>query len=304
MIKGKYPVQRNRLLRGRKKKRGRKSEEAEEYTSRRKKLRKRFRKPIPRIVVPSFFTLMNLFCGFLAIINIFEGRLSFGAWLIVLAGMFDALDGFMARLSNATSEFGIELDSLSDVVSFGVAPGFLIYAFCMQELQVLGVIVAALVPLCGAVRLARFNVEAHHTAPVDYFRGLPIPAQAVMSASFYLTFYDNLELFSGFEYGVNSVIIPILIVLSFLMVSTVPFDKIPRFSKGALKKNRGKVILFVIYLILILAFQEYGLIAVFSMFVLKGIILAAIRLWHTLNEENGDDEEDDEVLVIEEELGD
>src|SRR5699024_8660341 len=77
----------------------------------------RARKQIPRIVVPSFFTLMNLFCGFLAIISISEGRLFFGAWLIVFAGLFDALDGFMARLSNATSQFGIELDSISDVVS-------------------------------------------------------------------------------------------------------------------------------------------------------------------------------------------
>jgi CDP-diacylglycerol--serine O-phosphatidyltransferase len=302
MIKMKYPVQRNRLLRRRKKKRGRK-DEGKEKPSRRKRIRKRFRKPIPSIVVPSFFTLMNLFCGFLAVINIFEGRLVFGAWLIVLAGLFDALDGFMARLSNATSEFGIELDSLSDVVSFGVAPGFLIYAFSMQDLQVLGVIVAALPPLCGAVRLARFNVEAHHSAPVDYFRGLPIPAQAVMSASFYLTFYDQLALFEGFEYGVNSVIIPILIVLSFLMVSTVPFDKMPRFSKGALKKNRGKIILFVLYGIIIAFFQEYGLIAVFSMFILKGLGLAAIQLINTLVEENGSDEDDDEVVVIEEELG-
>ncbi|MGM0589355.1 MAG: CDP-diacylglycerol--serine O-phosphatidyltransferase [Bacteroidota bacterium] len=302
MIKMKYPVQRNRLLRRRKKKRGRK-DEGKEKSSRRKRIRKRFRKPIPSIVVPSFFTLMNLFCGFLAVINIFEGRLVFGAWLIVLAGLFDALDGFMARLSNATSEFGIELDSLSDVVSFGVAPGFLIYAFSMQDLQVLGVIVAALPPLCGAVRLARFNVEAHHSAPVDYFRGLPIPAQAVMSASFYLTFYDQLALFEGFEYGVNSVIIPILIVLSFLMVSTVPFDKMPRFSKGALKKNRGKIVLFVLYGIVIAFFQEYGLIAVFSMFILKGLGLAAIQLINTLVEENGSNEDDDEVVVIEEELG-
>ena len=95
------------------------------FRHRRKKRDKPKRKPIPRIVVPSFFTLMNLFCGFLAILSISEGRLFFGAWLIVSAGLFDALDGFMARLSNATSQFGIELDSISDVVSFGVAPGFI-----------------------------------------------------------------------------------------------------------------------------------------------------------------------------------
>lgn len=108
---------------------------------------------------------MNLFCGFLAIISIAEGRLFFGAWLIVFAGLFDALDGFMARLSNATSQFGIELDSICDVVSFGVAPGFLLYSYGLSELPFVGIILSALTPLCGAVRLARFNVEVQGERP-------------------------------------------------------------------------------------------------------------------------------------------
>src|SRR5690554_2718359 len=82
-----------------------------------------------RIEVRSFFTLMNLFCGFLAIISTSQGHLVRGAWLIALAGLFDVFDGLMARLANATSDFGIELDSISDMVSFGVAPGFLIYSW-------------------------------------------------------------------------------------------------------------------------------------------------------------------------------
>src|SRR5699024_3464584 len=113
-----------------------------------------------RVAVPSFFTLMNLFSGFLAIISISEGRLYYAAWLIVAAGLFDSLDGLMARLSNSTSQFGIELDSIADVVSFGVAPGFLLYYLGLSELHFLGLLLSALPPLCGAVRLARFNVEA------------------------------------------------------------------------------------------------------------------------------------------------
>src|SRR5690625_8016997 len=81
-----------------------------------------------------------------------EGKLVTGAWLIVLAGMFDVLDGFMARLANATSDFGMELDSICDVGSFGVAPGFLMYHFALHELQIVGILLAALAPLCGAVR--------------------------------------------------------------------------------------------------------------------------------------------------------
>ena len=255
----KYPIQKWKRFRRRRK--------------RRKK--ERPRKQIPRIVVPSFFTLMNLFCGFLAIISISEGRLFFGAWLIVFAGLFDALDGFMARLSNATSQFGIELDSISDVVSFGAAPGFLLYTFGLGELPLVGIILSALPPLCGAVRLARYNVDAQ-VSKTDFFRGLPITSQALMIASFYLTFYNRLDWFADFKYGINTVLIPLIILLSFLMVSTVPFDKIPSFDKESIKKYKGKLALFVFYGILILFFQEIGLMIVFSAFILKGIIIGSI----------------------------
>lgn len=239
---------------------------------------KRPRKQIPRIVVPSFFTLMNLFCGFLAIISISEGRLFFGAWLIVFAGLFDALDGFMARLSNATSQFGIELDSISDVVSFGVAPGFLLYSFGLSEMPFVGIILSALPPLCGAVRLARYNVDAQESR-TDYFKGLPIPSQAIMIAAFYLTFYNQLDLFADFKYSHNTVLVPLIILLSFLMVSTIPFDKIPSFDRQSIKKHKGKIALFIFYGILILLFQEIGLMMVFSAFILKGIILGGVQFY-------------------------
>lgn len=252
------------------------------FRRRRKNKRKqegRKRKQIPRKVIPSFFTLMNLFCGFLAIISIAEGRLFFGAWLIVFAGLFDALDGFMARLSNATSQFGIELDSISDVVSFGVAPGFLLYSFGLGEMPFVGIILSALTPLCGAVRLARYNVDVQETRG-DYFKGLPIPGQAIMIAAFYLTFYNQLELFQGFEYGLNTVLVPLIVLLSFLMVSTIPFDKIPGFDRESIKKHKGKLFLFIFYGILILLFQEVGLMIVFSAFILKGIILGGVSFWN------------------------
>lgn len=233
---------------------------------------------------------MNLFCGFLAIISIAEGRLFFGAWLIVFAGLFDALDGFMARLSNATSQFGLELDSICDVVSFGVAPGFLLYSYGLNALPFVGIILSALPPLCGAVRLARFNVEAQEERP-DYFRGLPIPAQAIMIAAFYLTFYNRPELFSDFENGINTVLIPLIVLLSFLMVSTIPFDKIPGFDKQSVKKYKGRIFLFLFYLALIIFLQETGLMIVFSAFILKGLILGAITFWKEAFSENGDEEE-------------
>lgn len=246
----------------------------------RQKRRKENKPPVnKKIAVPSFFTLMNLFSGFLAIISISEGEFVRGAWLIALAGLFDVFDGLMARLANATSDFGIELDSISDMVSFGVAPGFLIYSWSMHELGLLGILVSALPPLCGAVRLARFNVNARLQPTKDFFIGLPIPAQAIILGAFFLTFRDSLDLFSFLENGVNSALIPIIVVISFLMVSTLPFDKIPRFDRNTIREQKGKFILFVGYLVLILVFKEYGLMVVFTIFMLKGITIGAIQFF-------------------------
>ncbi|MEX2639459.1 MAG: CDP-diacylglycerol--serine O-phosphatidyltransferase, partial [Balneolales bacterium] len=241
---------------------------------------------------------MNLFCGFIAIIQILEGNPVLGAWLIVFAGVFDMLDGFMARLANADSEFGIELDSLSDMVSFGAAPAILLYTFGLNELQLLGIIICSFIPLCGAVRLARFNVDAKTDGDPGYFKGLPIPAQALMVAAFYLTFAGNFELFSGFEYGVNSVIIPIIVLLSFLMVSTVPFDKVPRFSRGQMKQFKGRILLFAAYSIVILTLQEYGLMIVFSVFILKGLTTAVFRFWNSISNGEEDEDEDEDTGMI------
>ncbi len=225
---------------------------------------------------------MNLFSGFLAIIMIYEGKLVNGAWLIVLAAFFDALDGFMARLTNGDSIFGIELDSLSDIVSFGAAPGFLIYVYAFSDsTNIVLPLIAALPVLCGAIRLARFNVNAK-SEPSSFFIGLPIPAQAMIIVGFFLTFQGSPEFFDGLKHGVNSVVIGIIFVLSLLMVSTVPFDKVPRFNKEYMRQNRGLVFLFLFYALTIIVLQEYGLMIVFSIFILRGLIVFGIQFWNDL----------------------
>lgn len=259
---------------------------------RRRRNRRRLRS-VPRVVVPGFFTLMNLFCGFLSIVAVADGNLILGAWLIVLAGMFDSLDGVVARLANATSSFGTELDSLSDIVSFGVAPGFLILHFGLHEMSVAGIIISALPPLCGSVRLARFNVAAVDRTYED-FRGLPIPVQAVILAAFVLTFIHTPELFEGLQYGVATVLVPLVVILSFLMLSTIPFDKLPSFNKESFKYRKPRFLLFLFYLTMIILFQEYGLIFVFSIYILKGLITGAWLFWNEqFGEESGYSIEDD-----------
>lgn len=249
------------------------------------RIRKRLRTPIPRSVVPSFFTLMNLFCGFVAIVQIHEGQLLYGAWLIVMAGLFDVMDGFMARLANGTSEFGTELDSLSDVVSFGVAPGFLVYSFSFSQLSSLGLIISTFPALCGAVRLARFNVEARSESGIDYFRGLPIPAQAMILVAFVLLFQEGDPFFDSLRNGVNSVLIPLVILLSALMVTTIPFDKIPRFNKDMGRQDRFAILLFIAYILLIAIFRHYGLMIAFCIFVLRGLIRGGLKFWRELRDE-------------------
>ncbi|MEK6565926.1 MAG: CDP-diacylglycerol--serine O-phosphatidyltransferase, partial [Bacteroidota bacterium] len=110
---------------------------------------------ITRAVVPSLFTVLNIFCGFLAIIYISRGRIEMAIWFILLAAAFDSFDGIMARITRSSSQFGVELDSLADVVSFGAAPAFMIYQAHLQTMENWGIIVSSMPLVFGAIRLAR-----------------------------------------------------------------------------------------------------------------------------------------------------
>jgi CDP-diacylglycerol--serine O-phosphatidyltransferase len=172
--------------------------------------------------LPNWFTVGNLFLGILAIIMVFNGSSDTASMLVIIAMLLDGLDGRVARALNAQSEFGKELDSLSDVISFGVAPAFVMYVAAFQGLNpALGWIVTALFPICGALRLARFNVTE---GVPGYFLGLPIPAAGGVLCT--------LALFS--EWIPIWVMVVSSLALSFLMVSTV---KYPSFKQMALSRD-------------------------------------------------------------------
>ncbi len=240
---------------------------------------RRRKKPIPRVAVPSFFTLMNLLCGFGAITQIFEGKYDMAAWLILLAAFFDALDGMMARLTNSTSLFGVELDSLSDVVSFGVAPGVLVYVFGLSEFGLLGLIVSALPALCGAVRLARFNVavELEGDKP-EFFKGLPIPAQAAALVTLILNVNDA-AWFNEYSISSLSLLIPVVAVLAGLMVSTIPFDALPRPSATYIRNHPYKSAACLLGFLLTIFLQQIGLFISIMAYVLMGIMNAAVKVY-------------------------
>src|SRR5690606_2033527 len=123
--------------------------------------------------LPNMFTVGNLFLGIIAIIFAFHDQWQYAAMMVIIGMFLDGLDGRVARMLNAQSEFGKELDSLSDVVSFGVAPALIMYVAVLHDMGVVGWIITAVFPFCGALRLARFNVEP---GLPGFFIGLPITA--------------------------------------------------------------------------------------------------------------------------------
>ena len=139
-------------------------------------------------VIPNLFTTLNIFCGFLALVSIYEDKIISACWLISLAAVFDVLDGQFARLTKTSSSFGIEFDSLADVVSFGTVPSILLYKIYFYNLGKLGIIISFLPLLFGCVRLARFNVLYGNKAKTK-FVGLPIPYSALSTVSFVIFNY-------------------------------------------------------------------------------------------------------------------
>jgi CDP-diacylglycerol--serine O-phosphatidyltransferase len=164
-------------------------------------------------VLPNLMTTGNLFCGFFAIIQALKGNFLFAAYAIVVAAVFDLLDGRLARLTRSTSKFGAEYDSLCDLVSFGVAPGIVLFQWALNPFGRLGWVACFLFVTCGALRLARFNVQAN-IVEKNYFQGLPIPMAAGIVASSILAFSD-LEL----EASGNIGLLIMTILLALVMVS-------------------------------------------------------------------------------------
>jgi CDP-diacylglycerol--serine O-phosphatidyltransferase len=209
--------------------------------------------------IPNLITSLNLVSGFVAIIFAANGDIVTSSWLILVAMIFDFLDGFSARLLNAYSSIGKDLDSLADVVSFGVAPGFIIYHLLNSSLalsisgisETLSVkstlifILPSIMPVCAALRLAIFN---HDTTQATSFKGLPTPANALAVISLILAaHYSQSEIFSSLT---NSPVFLILftIGLSLIMVSSIPLLSL-KFLNLKLKGNEGRYILIVSVLI-------------------------------------------------------
>ena len=173
-------------------------------------------------LIPNILTTGNLFSGLAAVVFVFHERFESAAIAILIAMIFDVLDGTSARLTDSTSEFGVEYDSLSDLISFGLAPGFLIYAWALESPGMLGAAVMFAYVACGALRLARFNVMGS-SGDSRFFTGLPIPAAAGFISTFYI-FDKHISHFS--DAALPYVVIALSLLMSFLMVSTVKYRSV------------------------------------------------------------------------------
>jgi CDP-diacylglycerol--serine O-phosphatidyltransferase len=195
-----------------------------------------------------------------------KGEWEQAAWLIILASVFDMLDGRIARLAKATSEFGVQYDSLSDLTSFGIAPAVLLYQWALHPFDRLGWLAAFLFAACGALRLARFNVSSH-ILPKNYFQGLPIPMAAGIVATF-IIFTSAIE----WPEDPSNFVLVLTFGLASLMISTVRFPSFKELNWRS-RASFGYLMIGVLGLILLAVRPEFTL-----FFALSGYVVVSL-LW-------------------------
>lgn len=225
-------------------------------------------------LLPNFVTTANLFCGFYSIVASMKGDFTVAAWAVVAATVFDALDGRIARLAKATSSFGVEYDSLSDLTSFGIAPGLLVYAWAFAPFGRLGWLAAFLFVTCGALRLARFNVTSG-SLPKGYFLGLPIPAAAGMVAT--LVIFQQATDWLDAE-SLKWVALLFALGLGTLMISTVPFPSFKELNWRS-RATFGYLLVGVMAMVLVLVRPEVTLFLLLSTYVMASLIWNVIKLF-------------------------
>jgi CDP-diacylglycerol--serine O-phosphatidyltransferase len=246
------------------------------------KRKKRFEKETFRrgiYLLPNIFTSLNLFSGFFAIVAAVDGKFVAAACAIIIAGLFDNLDGKIARATKTTSQFGVEYDSLADLISFGLAPAMMVYLWALRPMGRMGWLAGFLFMACGALRLARFNTQVG-TISSEKFIGLPIPAAAGMNATTVLFCHKM-----GWGQSVNPfVILVMLYTLSFLMVSTIKYNS---FKRPELFRSMGfnSLVVALLILIFIAAQPQIALFSIGLLYTLSGPISSLRRVFQLKQED-------------------
>ncbi len=241
-----------------------------EPVKKRRPRRKRWRRESDAFRVthiwPNLFTTANLFSGFFGIVKSISGNFELAAIAILASCIFDILDGKVARITGGTSRFGVEYDSLADLVAFGVSPGLLIYLMALKPYGRVGWLAAFVFVACGALRLARFNVQVA-TSSKKYFTGLPIPGGATMIATTVL-FLTHWEI-PPHGPVIGTALLVMTFLLGSLMISTMPFNS---FKDAESIKGHPPFILFglVIFVCVIAAAPPLMLFLTLAVYTLSG----------------------------------
>ena len=232
-----------------------------------------------RIVIPGIFTTLNLFCGFLAILKIGDDKILYACWLIIFAAVFDLLDGQIARLTKSSSDFGVEFDSIADVVSFGVAPSILLYHVYFYQFGILGMLISFFPLVAGGFRLARYNIQVTGVKKSN-FSGLPIPVMATSFASFILfnfRFWDELFL--------TRFMVPQVVLVCVLMVSSVEYYTLPKLTFKLGKKHSSFVVFVILIMLTVCVFPQETFYIVCLFYIAVGIF----RFLFKIRKMNDDD---------------
>ncbi|MBR9976537.1 MAG: CDP-diacylglycerol--serine O-phosphatidyltransferase [Bacteroidetes bacterium] len=228
---------------------------------------------LSRSIVPNLFTVLNIYFGFLSIISAAQDQFVPALWYIVLSAICDSLDGLMARLTNSASDFGVELDSLADVVGFGVAPSFLVYSLVLHDWGTLGILVSAAPLIMGALRLARFNVQLVGFSK-DYFTGMPIPLSALTLVSYVLYFSpEAIQTQETLQYGLMA----LTATCGTLMISTVRYPVVPSLTPRGFRDHPVLMLLFVAAALIAIVSQGTMLFPALLLLIVSGPIFSAGR---------------------------
>ncbi len=224
-------------------------------------------------LLPSLFTLANMFCGYACVIYAMRGEFSTAAPFIGVAVVLDMLDGRIARMTGATSDFGREFDSLADVISFGVAPAVLGYAWGLYTFGRLGWAAGFLFVSAAAIRLARFNIQSTTNPDKRYFVGMPSPAAAGVPAATVFLLPDGLP--GGWT---NALALPLLLVPAALMVSTIRYHSFKAINLGQ-RRPASRLMVFAILIAAIATHPQWALVTVSYTYLVSGFVgLALSRL--------------------------
>ena len=234
-------------------------------------------------LLPNIITLSSMFSGFYSIGASFNSDYERAAWAIMIASVFDVLDGWVARLTHTTSKFGIQIDSLSDAISFGVAPGVLAYSWSLQSFGKIGWLASFFMVACAALRLARFNVQMGGEEK-KHFTGLPSPAAGLMIATTVLAYQEIIDILRRMQFQeladmlvLEYWVLALTFIVAGLMVSNITYHSL---KEANLKERRpfGLLVVIVAILVVVAYHPAIVLFLISLAYVLTGIGEALFKL--------------------------